>query len=99
MNTVVGPAFEYDGTLTFGSVSSSATNWTEQTVTLPNSIQFPNWGKKGGSPLLLELPDLDASIGFCGVWANSSTSFKVRFWNATGSPVTPTGTNAKLMMF
>lgn len=92
------PQFLYEGTLTFGSVTNSSTNWAEQTVTLPTGVTFPNGGA-GGGLIALELPNLQANLAFCGARAISATQFKIRFFNATGGNLTPTGTAAKLVMF
>lgn len=98
MTTAHAPQFQYEGTITFASVA--ATTVADQTVTLPNSNQFPHSGTAGdGGVIHLTLPNLDAGLVVCNPQAVTATTFKVRFYNTTGSPITPTGTNAKLIMF
>jgi len=100
MTTAKAPQFLYEGTLTFGSVTNSTSTTTDITVTLPNNMQFPHSGTAGdGAVLALELPNLQAGLMFCNPQAISATQFKVRFFNPTGGALTPTGTNAKLVMF
>ncbi len=98
------PQFSFEGTLTFASVATDAANWTDQTVTLPTGTKFPSSGASGttgvgGGLIHLELPDLQANLAFCNARVLSPTTFKVRFFNATVGALTPTGTNARLVMF
>lgn len=88
------PQFEFNGTLTFAEVADSDTAFTEQTVTLPTGVKFPNTN----GVLIMVLPALDAGLAFNNVFAVSATTFKVRFFNNTSAAVTPVGTSAKLVM-
>lgn len=88
-----GPQFMFEGTLTFASVGAGAT--ADQTVTLPNSAKFMT---DDAAILDLRLPDLQAGLTYCNPIILSQTTFKVRFTNTTGGGLTPTGTNAMLVV-
>lgn len=85
----------FDGTITFASVANSTSAWPEQTVTLPTGVKFPH--TRG--ILHLDLQNLQTGLAYCNVFAVSATTFKIRFFNATGGALTPLGTQAKLVMF
>jgi hypothetical protein len=89
-----GPQFVWEGTLTFSSVNNGAT--AEQTISLPNSKKFPINSKK--SVMILRLPDAQAGLTFSNPFITSSTQFKVRITNTTGGALTPTGTNAMIVV-
>jgi len=89
------PQFIFEGTLTFGSVANSTSAWPEQTVTLPTGAKFPHVH----GLIHLDLPNLQTGLAYCNAFAVSATTFKIRFFNATGGALTPTGTTAKLIMF
>lgn len=96
------PQFTFEGTITFGSVANSTSAWPEQTITLPSSMKFPSPGGSGGvggGLIYMSLPNLQTGLAYCNVFVASPTTFKVRFFNATGGALTPTGTSARLVMF
>lgn len=99
--TAQAPQLLFEGTLTFASVANSTSAWPEQTITLPTGVVFPNAGVSGvgAGPIHLELPNLQAGLAFLNAFIVSPTTFKVRFFNATGGALTPTGTAAKLVEF
>ncbi len=90
------PQMMFEGALTFASVANSTSAWPEQTVTLPTGTKFP---AGAGGHISLVLPSLQTGLAYCNVFAVSATTFKVRFFNATGGALTPTGTGAKLVMY
>lgn len=101
MRIANSPQMIYEGTLTFASVANSTTTSADQTITLPTGVVFPSGGGSGGANsgfIILSLPNLQAGLTFCNLNVLSATTFKIRFRNATGGALTPTGTAARLVM-
>lgn len=95
--------FTWEGTLTIASVAANTV--ATQTITLPTGIKFPDMPNSDASkgPILkLVLPNLQASLLFSNEFVINDSSFakfKVTFFNNTAGALTPTGTQAKLVLF